>query len=107
MAGFLRQPKDALMKPEETVKENNAPEDAIKAEDTKKKKDLGGRRHLFDRRRRTGSAHFPERRWHRHRRSGLDRRSPYTFAQRRGPERRDVFRDPEGESPGQDPSENS
>jgi hypothetical protein len=107
MAGFLCQPKDALMKPEETVKENNAPEDAIKAEDTKKKKDLGGRRHLFDRRRRTSSAHFPERRWHRHRRSGLDRRSPYTFAQRRGPERRDVFRDPEGEPPGQDPSEHS
>lgn len=59
--------------------------------DLKGIKDLGGRRKLVDRRRRTSSSYFPERRWLRHRRSGTDRRSMPFFAGRKRLERRRAF----------------
>jgi hypothetical protein len=59
--------------------------------DPKAIKDLGGRRKLADRRRRTSTDHFPERRWLRHRRSGTDRRSLPFFAGRKRLERRRAF----------------
>lgn len=94
------------MKPEDAVTLDHSKEDEGPADEARIKRDLGGRRVLFDRRRRTSSAHFPERRWRRHRRSGLDRRSPYTFAQRRGPERRNAFQE-EDADPGDDSHQTS
>ena len=56
-------------------------------------KDRGGRRVLPDRRKRSSSEHFPERRSHRHRRSGTDRRSLQNQNMRKRKERRRGFRD--------------
>lgn len=62
-----------------------------------KSPDQGGRRKRADRRGRTTSASFPERRWLRHRRDGGDRRSYPFFNSRSHRERRDAFRDTETE----------
>ncbi len=56
-------------------------------------KDSGGRRVLPDRRQRSSSEHFPERRSHRHRRSGVDRRSLQNQKMRKRKERRQSFRE--------------
>ena len=56
-------------------------------------KDRGGRRSVPDRRQFISSEHFPERRFLRHRRSGLDRRSLQNFKQRMKRERRKAFRE--------------
>jgi hypothetical protein len=55
-------------------------------------KDRGGRRSLSDRRKRTSKEHFPERRWLRYRRSGVDRRRVHQMRMRRRLERRRVFK---------------
>jgi len=54
--------------------------------------DNGGRRRLADRRQRTSSYRFPERRWLRHRRSGTDRRTARLLRIRKGLERRDAYK---------------
>jgi hypothetical protein len=56
-------------------------------------KDRGGRRSLPDRRQFISSEHFPERRFLRHRRSGVDRRSLQSFKMRIKRERRKAFRE--------------
>jgi len=53
--------------------------------------DNGGRRRLADRRKRSSAHHFPERRWHRHRRSGSDRRIALMLRLRQDLERRDAY----------------
>ncbi len=53
--------------------------------------DHGGRRRLADRRKRSSADHFPERRWHRHRRSGSDRRIALMLRLRQDLERRDAY----------------
>ena len=60
--------------------------------DIHKIKDRGGRRTLPDRRQRSSSEHFPERRSRRHRRSGNDRRSLQDQKIRKRKERRQTFR---------------
>ena len=54
--------------------------------------DNGGRRRLADRRQRTSSYRFPERRWQRHRRSGTDRRTERLLRIRKGLERRNAYK---------------
>ena len=54
--------------------------------------DNGGRRRLADRRQRTSSYRFPERRWLRHRRSGTDRRTERLLRIRKGLERRQAYK---------------
>jgi len=54
-------------------------------------KDRGGRRSIIDRRQRTSKEHFPERRWLRYRRSGIDRRRPFQQRLKRKLERRRAF----------------
>jgi hypothetical protein len=61
--------------------------------DIHKLKDRGGRRALPDRRQRSSSEHFPERRSYRHRRSGHDRRSMQNQKIRKRKERRREFRE--------------
>jgi hypothetical protein len=56
-------------------------------------KDRGGRRLLPDRRKSTDFNHFPERRFLRHRRSGLDRRNLQSFKLRKRMERRKAFKE--------------
>jgi hypothetical protein len=56
-------------------------------------KDRGGRRSLTDRRQRTSKNHFPERRWLRYRRSGIDRRRPAQVRIKRKLERRRLYMD--------------
>ncbi len=56
-------------------------------------KDRGGRRALIDRRQRTSKNHFPERRWQRYRRSGIDRRRPVQARIKRKLERRRLYMD--------------
>jgi hypothetical protein len=56
-------------------------------------KDRGGRRLLPDRRKSSSSDHFPERRFLRHRRSGLDRRSLQNLKMRKKMERRKAFKE--------------
>ncbi len=56
-------------------------------------KDRGGRRSLSDRRKRTSGEHFPERRWLRYRRSGVDRRRAHQMRMRRRLERRSAFKE--------------
>ncbi len=72
------------------VEFNTVMEDPVEINDLK---DRGGRRVLPDRRRRSSSEHFPERRSHRHRRSGTDRRSLQNQKMRKRKERRQGFRD--------------
>ena len=55
-------------------------------------KDRGGRRVLPDRRKRSSSEHFPERRSYRHRRNGADRRGLQNQKMRKRNERRRGFR---------------
>ena len=54
--------------------------------------DNGGRRRVADRRQRTSSYRFPERRWLRHRRSGTDRRTARLLRIRKGLERRAAYK---------------
>ena len=54
-------------------------------------KDRGGRRSLTDRRQRHSKNHFPERRWLRYRRSGIDRRRPVQARIKRKLERRRLY----------------
>ena len=54
--------------------------------------DNGGRRRLADRRQRTSSYRFPERRWLRYRRSGTDRRTERLLRIRKGLERRNAYK---------------
>jgi hypothetical protein len=61
--------------------------------DINKLKDRGGRRVLPDRRRRSSSEHFPERRSYRYRRSAKDRRSLLNQKIRKRNERRQAFRE--------------
>jgi hypothetical protein len=56
-------------------------------------KDRGGRRSLIDRRQRTSKNHFPERRWLRYRRSGIDRRRLAQARMKRKLERRRLYVD--------------
>lgn len=56
-------------------------------------KDRGGRRSVTDRRQHASQKHFPERRWLRHRRSGIDRRRPVQQRLKRRLERRRAFQD--------------
>jgi hypothetical protein len=56
-------------------------------------KDRGGRRSITDRRQRASKKHFPERRWLRYRRSGIDRRRPFQSRLKRKLERRRAFSD--------------
>ena len=72
------------------VEFNIVMEDPVEINDLK---DRGGRRVLPDRRKRSSSEHFPERRSHRHRRSGTDRRSLQNQNMRKRKERRQGFRD--------------
>ena len=72
------------------VEFNTVMEDPVEINDLK---DRGGRRVLPDRRKRSSSEHFPERRSHRHRRSGTDRRSLQNQKMRKRKERRQGFRD--------------
>ncbi len=60
--------------------------------DKKELADNGGRRRLADRRQRTSSYRFPERRWLRHRRSGTDRRMARLLRIRKGLERRNAYK---------------
>ncbi len=60
--------------------------------DKKELADKGGRRRLSDRRQRTSSYRFPERRWLRHRRSGTDRRMARLLRIRKGLERRNAYK---------------
>ncbi len=62
-------------------------------EDSLSIKDRGGRRSIIDRRHRTSKEHFPERRWLRYRRSGIDRRRPFLQRLKRKLERRRAFQD--------------
>jgi len=71
------------------IKEKIFMEDPI---DIQKLRDRGGRRVLPDRRKRSSSEHFPERRSYRHRRSGNDRRSMQNQKIRKRKERRREFR---------------
>ena len=57
-------------------------------------KDRGGRRSVIDRRQRSSKNHFPERRWLRYRRSGIDRRRPVQARMKRKLERRRLYMDP-------------
>ena len=66
-------------------------------QDSRKTRDLGGRRKKADRRGRTTAETFPERRWLRHRRDGGDRRSSPFFNPREEDERREVFKDEDAE----------
>ena len=62
--------------------------------DINEMKDRGGRRVLPDRRKRSSSSeHFPERRSHRFRRNGTDRRGLQNQKMRKRNERRQEFRD--------------
>ena len=72
------------------VEFNTVMEDPVEINDLK---DRGGRRVLPDRRKRSSSEHFPERRSHRHRRNGTDRRSLQNQKMRKRKERRQGFRD--------------
>ena len=72
------------------ITENVCMEDPI---DINRLKDRGGRRVLPDRRQRSSSEHFPERRSYRHRRSGNDRRSMQNQKIRKRKERRREFRE--------------
>jgi hypothetical protein len=56
-------------------------------------KDRGGRRVLPDRRKSSSFDHFPERRFQRYRRSGLDRRSLQNLKMRKKMERRKAFKE--------------
>jgi hypothetical protein len=56
-------------------------------------KDRGGRRLLPDRRKSSSFDYFPERRFLRHRRSGLDRRSLQSLKVRKRMERRKAFKE--------------
>jgi len=56
-------------------------------------KDRGGRRSVIDRRQRSSKNHFPERRWLRYRRSGIDRRRPVQARIKRKMERRRLYMD--------------
>jgi hypothetical protein len=56
-------------------------------------KDRGGRRVLPDRRKSSSFDHFPERRFLRHRRSGLDRRNLQNLKMRKKMERRKAFKE--------------
>ena len=56
-------------------------------------KDRGGRRAVSDRRQRPSKNHFPERRWLRYRRSGIDRRRPVQARMKRKLERRRLYMD--------------
>jgi hypothetical protein len=56
-------------------------------------KDRGGRRFLPDRRKSSSPDHFPERRFLRYRRSGLDRRNLQSAKIRRKIERRKAFKE--------------
>ena len=56
-------------------------------------KDRGGRRSVIDRRQRSSKSHFPERRWLRYRRSGVDRRRPVKARIKRKLERRRLYMD--------------
>ena len=60
--------------------------------ESKELMDNGGRRRLADRRQRTSSYRFPERRWLRHRRSGMDRRGERRLKVRRELERRYAYK---------------
>lgn len=55
--------------------------------------DNGGRRRLADRRKRTSTYRFPERRWQRYRRSGSDRRRALMLRIRQDLERRDAYQE--------------
>jgi hypothetical protein len=79
-----------LTKQQITVEFNTVMEDPVEINELK---DRGGRRVLPDRRKRSSSEHFPERRSHRHRRSGTDRRSLQNQNMRKRKERRRGFRD--------------
>jgi hypothetical protein len=63
------------------------------ADEVSSMKDRGGRRQLSDRRKRTSGEHFPERRWLRYRRSGVDRRRIHQMRMRRRLERRHAFKE--------------
>jgi hypothetical protein len=56
-------------------------------------KDRGGRRLLPDRRKSSSFNYFPERRFQRYRRSGLDQRSLQSFKVRKKMERRKAFKE--------------
>jgi hypothetical protein len=56
-------------------------------------KDRGGRRSLADRRKASSPDHFPERRFLRYRRSGLDRRNLQSLKLRKKMERRKAFKE--------------
>ena len=71
----------------------NEPSDSRSEPDSRKTRDLGGRRKKADRRHRMTAEMFPERRWQRHRRGGGDRRSSPFFNSREDDERREVFKD--------------
>ena len=60
--------------------------------ESKELMDNGGRRRLADRRQRTSSYRFPERRWLRHRRRGMDRRGERRLKVRRELERRYAYK---------------
>ena len=79
-----------MTKQQITVEFNTVMEDPVEINELK---DRGGRRVLPDRRKRSSSDHFPERRSHRHRRSGTDRRSLQNQNMRKRKERRRSFRD--------------
>ena len=79
-----------MTKQQITVEFNIVMEDPVEINELK---DRGGRRVLPDRRKRSSSEHFPERRSHRHRRSGTDRRSLQNQNMRKRKERRRGFRD--------------
>jgi hypothetical protein len=79
-----------LTKQQRIVEFNTDMEDPVEINDLK---DRGGRRVLPDRRKRSSSEHFPERRSHRHRRCGADRRSLQNQKMRKRKERRQGFRD--------------
>lgn len=63
------------------------------ADEMSSMKDRGGRRSLSDRRKRTSGEHFPERRWLRYRRSGVDRRRAHQIRMKRRIERRRAFKE--------------